>query len=53
MSFKECKNEEAQIRNVVGLDCDKIGFVYSSGFNFESKDYELLNAEDIYFMRGL
>lgn len=50
MSLKECKNEEAQIRNVAELDCDKIGFVCSSGFNFESKDFELLNAEDIYFM---
>ena len=50
MSLKECKNEEAQVRNVAELDCDKIGFVCSSGFNFESKDFELLNAEDIYFM---
>ena len=53
MSFKECKNEEAQIRNIAELDCDKIGFVCSSDFNFESKDYELLNAENIYFMRAL
>ncbi len=48
MSFKECKNEEAQIRNVAELDCNKINFVCSSGFSFESKDYELLNAKDLY-----
>lgn len=48
MSLEECKKEEAQIKSVTEIDCKKIGFVCTAGFDFESDEYELLNAEKLY-----
>jgi len=48
MTLFECEQEEKQVRDLVDLSCKKIGFVCSSGFDFESEKYELITGEDLY-----
>ncbi len=48
MEEEECKKEEEQVKAVTGLDCVEFGFVSSSGFNFSSKRYTLIDGKDIY-----
>ncbi len=50
MTKEECEKEEAQVRDVA-LDCVEIAFVSSSGFDFSSGRYILLDAKDIYFTK--
>ncbi len=48
MKLKECRQEEAQIRQIKGLQVKKIGFICSSGFDFDNNDYELISGKQIY-----
>ncbi len=40
--------EKSQIKYVTKIECKKIVFVYSAGFDFESGEYKLLSAESLY-----
>ncbi len=48
MTKGECENEEAQIKRLTNIDCKKIGFICSSGFEFVDPKYEFITAEDLY-----
>lgn len=51
MKNEECEKEEKQIKTIAGLECVSIGFVSSSGFDFSSGKYTLLDERDIYFTK--
>lgn len=48
MTLEECEEEELQIRAIPELGCSKVGFVCSSGFDFDSEKYELINGDLLY-----
>ena len=48
MALSECEKEENQVLQIPNLPCKRIGFVCSSGFDFESQKYHLITGEDIY-----
>ena len=48
MSLAECKNEEKQIRRLTELECKKIGFICSAGFDFKTKEYDLIDSKKLY-----
>ncbi|MBR0520453.1 MAG: hypothetical protein IJJ95_03865, partial [Spirochaetales bacterium] len=48
MTLKECEEEERQIRSIVDLACNRIGFICSAGFNFTNDRYVLIEGRDLY-----
>ena len=48
MSKAECEKEEAQVRLLCEINCKKVGFVCSAGFDFKSKKYELIDDRMIF-----
>lgn len=48
MTLDECKKEEAQIKELADIFCKKIGFVSSSGFDFEDSKYTLIDGQQLY-----
>ena len=48
MSRHQCKEEEKQVRALTNLHCNKIGFVCSAGFAYESSDYDLIDGATLY-----
>lgn len=48
MTLTECETEEMQVRNIAGLEINKIGFVCLSGFDFKQNQYELIDGEALY-----
>ncbi|MBO4706379.1 MAG: AAA family ATPase [Spirochaetaceae bacterium] len=48
MSKAECEKEEAQVRLLCDINCKKVGFVCSAGFDFKSKKYELIDDRMIF-----
>ena len=48
MDYRVCKKEEEQVRAIENLHCRKIGFVCSSGFSFDSDEYDLITGEELY-----
>lgn len=50
MTLVEQNKEIEQIKNIVGLDIDEIGFVCSSGFIEENENITYLDIDDIYFV---
>ena len=48
MTLKECEEEERQVRSIVDLVCNRIGFICSSGFNFTCDRYDLIEGRDLY-----
>lgn len=49
MSLSECEGEEAQLRNISGIQVSDIGFICSAGFSFEPVEkYNLIDGADLY-----
>ncbi len=48
MTLKECEEEERQVRSIVDLACNRIGFICSAGFNFTNDRYDLIEGRDLY-----
>ena len=49
MTMKECVQEKRQLQNIRGITVSKIGFVCSSGFDFnETQDFILIDGESLY-----
>ena len=46
---KLCAKEEMEVKNLAGqMKINKIGFIALSGFDFQSQDYDLIDAEELY-----
>ncbi len=50
MNLSECKKEEKQIRSLTELECKKIGFISSAGFNFYTDEYDLIDSKKLYLI---
>ncbi len=48
MTLKDCEEEERQVRSIVDLACNRIGFICSAGFNFTNDRYDLIEGSDLY-----
>lgn len=48
MTKNECKKEENQIRSVIDMNCRKVGFVCSAGFDFFTDEYTLIDGEKLF-----
>ena len=48
MSLKDCEKEASQISFVKGIEFARVGFVSSSGFDFDSSTFDLINGEELY-----
>lgn len=53
MSLKECEEEEKQVRAIVDMVCNRIGFICSSGFDFSSDRYNLIEGKDLFVDPGV
>ena len=49
MILKDCEKEASQISLVKGIEFARVGFVSSSGFDFESSTFDLINGEELYW----
>ncbi|MCR5794022.1 MAG: AAA family ATPase [Solobacterium sp.] len=49
MSEKECIQEEKQLKEIQGISSSSIGFVCSSGFQFNTDRYQLIKGTDLYY----
>ncbi len=49
MTLKDCEKEASQISSVKGIEFAGVGFVSSSGFDFESSMFDLINGEELYW----
>ena len=46
---KLCAKEESEVKNLTKqMKINKIGFIALSGFDFQSRDYDLIDAEELY-----
>ena len=52
MTESQCRDESVQVKAVTELDCRKIGFVCSAGFDFESEAYTLIGGKDLYDIKA-
>lgn len=50
MTKKECEAEEKQIRNIQELQCGRVGFICSAGFDFEDETYDLISGDMLYIV---
>lgn len=48
MTKHECLNEVEQVEQINDLQITSIGFICSSGFNFDSDEFTLISGEDLY-----
>ena len=48
MTKAECEAEALQVTDIEGLEAIKVGFVSSSGFDFNSRKYHLISGEDLW-----
>ena len=48
MSRAECLKEAEQIRGLDSLSIHSIGFICTGGFDFESDEYSLINADEMF-----
>ena len=48
MTINECEKEEQQVRSLCGMNCNKVGFICSSGFDFKDKKYDLIDDKKLY-----
>lgn len=51
MPRSECEAEEKQILSIAEMNCVKIGFVCSGGFDFDSQKYDLIAGKSLYDKR--
>lgn len=49
MALAQCRQEEEQLKHIQGIDVSRIGFVSTSGFDFENNDkYILIDGKTLY-----
>lgn len=48
MTKEQCDQEAEQVKSIPKIKSKRIGFVSSSGFDFESEEYELITGEELY-----
>ncbi len=48
MKMNECDSEAGQVRAIKGINCNNIGFVAMSGFDFKSDEYDLIEGERLF-----
>ena len=49
MTLEECRQEEAQLASIKGIQPSGIGFVCSGGFSFEDEEnYQLITGDELY-----
>jgi len=48
MTLRECEAEERQVRSIVDMVCNRVGFICSSGFDFTDGRYDLIEGSDLY-----
>lgn len=53
MSRNECLAEIDQVKRIEELHVSSVGFVCSSGFDFEDQSFQLITGDDLYSMRSL
>lgn len=53
MTLPQCKEEEAQVKQITGLKKGKVGFICSAGFDFTSDEYVLFGAKDLYELASI
>ena len=48
MKLDECQKERDQIKVIHGIEVNEIGFISSSGFTFNEKEYKLISGKDLF-----
>ena len=48
MTKSECEKEEKQVRALSDMNCNKVGFISSSGFDFKDRKYNLIDDKKLY-----
>ena len=51
MRMDECELEQRQVRRIPELPIGRVGFVCTTGFDFDSSDFDLISGEDLYRLR--